>query len=313
MKRLKIRNLDIPGYTKEEIYIRVDKVDRVNAMTVMNSRDKADMVVPSFLSSPVTNKGLDNSLVEGGFMQQRQQQPADIHGASSDMVVTWERNMAKTIRDKVQSNSTRRPYIVGLVGMPGSGKSTSSIILANELQQLGLNCMIMPHDGYHFSMDYLRALADADDAIYRRGAPDTFDAEGLYRDLHLIQGNGKEGDKEVVQVPGFDHAKGDPELNKYTFNRQQHDLVICEGLYLLHDEGSWAGIQSLLDFSIYIDSDIEDCIRRIKVRNQCIPGYSIEEILRRAELVDRVNAMTVLKTKSRAHVIVQSFATIQNF
>ena len=47
VQRLKIRNLCIPGYTKEEIEMRCDAVDRVNAMAVLRSRHRADLIVDS--------------------------------------------------------------------------------------------------------------------------------------------------------------------------------------------------------------------------------------------------------------------------
>jgi hypothetical protein len=47
VQRLKIRNLCIPGYTKEEIELRCDAVDRVNAMTVLSSRGRATLIVSS--------------------------------------------------------------------------------------------------------------------------------------------------------------------------------------------------------------------------------------------------------------------------
>jgi len=53
---------------------------------------------------------------------------------------------------------------------------------------------------------------------------------------------------------------------------------------------------------------VDVCIERVKIRNQCIPGYTPEEIEVRCEKVDRVNAMTVMRSKDRAHVVVDSSA-----
>jgi hypothetical protein len=47
MERLKARNRCIPGYTPEEIDVRVDAVDRANALVVERSRARADLVVRS--------------------------------------------------------------------------------------------------------------------------------------------------------------------------------------------------------------------------------------------------------------------------
>jgi pantothenate kinase len=120
------------------------------------------------------------------------------------------------------------PFMVALVGVPGGGKSVSSFLLANFLEQeFGVPTMIMPHDGYHLPMEQLRQFPDAADKIYRRGAPDTFDPLSLQRDLDRIRNQKEEG---LIMVPGFDHARGDPEPDARAFDRYQHQVVIAEGL-----------------------------------------------------------------------------------
>jgi pantothenate kinase len=49
-------------------------------------------------------------------------------------------------------------------------------------------------------------------------------------------------------------------------------IAIFEGLYLLYDKDNHAGVSKFWDFSIFIESDIEKCIARLKERNKCIPG-----------------------------------------
>ena len=162
-------------------------------------------------------------------------------------------------------------------------------------------------DGYHYSIAYLQTMDNPDDKIYRRGAPDTFDAAGLKRDLGRI----KNGDEEIVSIPGFDHAKGDPEPDAFhVFRRSEHKIVICEGLYLVHDADGWEGIASLFDMTIFISSDVDMCIDRLKIRNKCIPGYTPEEIEFRCDAVDRVNANTVMRSINHADVVVESAAAL---
>jgi len=207
-----------------------------------------------------------------------------------------------TFHGDYDGKNQHRPYMVALVGTPGSGKSVSSMILANILDNMGLQTCIMPHDGYHYPLSTLRLWPDPHDAIYRRGAPDTFDPEALHRDLIRI----RDGDEDIIAVPGFDHAKGDPEPDRHIFDRANHKVVLCEGLYLLHDQDGWDKIPGLFDFSIFINSDIDQCMERVSIRNQCIPGYTPEEIKIRVERVDRPNARTVMACRDRAHMVVES-------
>lgn len=358
MERLKIRNLAIPGYTPEEIVVRVDAVDRKNAQTVLATKGRADLVVESIVAKPDTDElqshhsgmgrhtrvpsmealnlivttmdmnggggagassGVFDEPYQPHHRHQRSMTLTDYDFSNDPLMMdeplppmapligTWEKEMAQQILAKMKEKPDQRPFMVGLVGMPGSGKSASVFLLANELEQQGVMSMTMPHDGYHYTLDYLRSFVNAEDAIYRRGAPDTFDPSALYRDLDRIRNN--TNGEDLIKVPGFDHANGDPEPDQHIFDRNHHDVVICEGLYLLHDADGWSNIKDLLDFSIFMDSDVDVCIERVKYRNQCIPGYTIEEIIERAEVVDRHNANLVLHSKYRADVVVESTAT----
>lgn len=210
------------------------------------------------------------------------------------------------------------PYMVALVGMPGSGKSTGAAILTDCLNgaDSAATTLCLPSDGYHYPLETLKAMMMRetktkanrdDDLIYRRGAPDTFDVKALERDLKRIRYN-LDGEDQI-SLPGFDHAVGDPQPNQHTFVRQQHQIVIAEGLYLLHDGDGWEGIRDCFDFTVYIDTDLTTCLDRLKWRNQSIPGYTVREIIARVDAVDRVNALTVQASRHRAHLVVPSTTT----
>ena len=203
---------------------------------------------------------------------------------------TWEPEIAQLISNMVQKNKNEgrnTPIIVSVVGMPGSGKTTSSGILGSILQETHeISCTVLPMDGYHFSIAQLKAMENPEDVIYRRGAPDTFDANSLRKDLSRI----RHGDETQVFIPGFDHKIGDPNPNEHVFKRSIHDVVIIEGLYLLleKEKFGWTGIKvrrgciirqykyhqlkSLKFILIYIQS----CI----YRNFLISQYILNQILK---------------------------------
>jgi pantothenate kinase len=242
----------------------------------------------------------------------------------SHLTLTWEQEVCDRLKamydDRAASLSEKvpppAPLMCAVVGIPGSGKTTSAAVLADMLAKsfattsstkgggASTECqtLMMPFDGYHIPMAQLVAMGT--DAVYRRGAPDTFDAQRLAETLREI----RFGTAPTLRIPGFDHARGDPEDDAHAFDRQQHKIVIVEGLYLLHDQDGWQDIKQYFDVSIYVDANIDVCMDRLKARNKCIPGYTPEEIEVRVDAVDRVNAMTVQHSKAHADIVVQSAA-----
>ena len=173
-------------------------------------------------------------------------------------------------------------------------------MLKDLLSDVG--CMVLPFDGYHWPLEYLKSLPDANDIIYRRGAPDTFDAISLKTDLERI----KDSDETVISLPDFDHATADPQHNVHTFCRESTNILLCEGLYLLAEHDGFAPVKDLFDVSIFVDADVDVCVDRLKRRNTCIPGYTPEEIQLRVEQVDRENANIVARTKKNANIVVNA-------
>ena len=185
---------------------------------------------------------------------------------ASNLVVTWEPAVAEILDRMQRLSNPSRPFLVGLVGIPGSGKSTSAEIVTALLggsddDHDDDHAIVMPMDGYHTPLQQLADSDNAADLIYRRGAPDTFDPAALFEKLNEIA----YGDAETVTLPGFDHAQGDPVPNQHTFTRRKNKVVIVEGIYLLHDSDGWDVMKGLFDWTIYIDADVDTCIERLKV------------------------------------------------
>ena len=79
---------------------------------------------------------------------------------------------------------------------------------------------------------------------------------------------------------------------------------------MFHDRDGWEEIANVFDLKIFMNANLDECMRRVKIRNTCIPGYTPEEIAIRVEKVDRVNALTVLSSKARADLLVNSAAMV---
>lgn len=94
-------------------------------------------------------------------------------------------------------------------------------------------------DGFHYTRAQLDTFPDPQDAHYRRGAVDTFDADAWCALVHRLRRMGKD---ETVSVPGFDHAVKDPEEGKLQI-RGDSKIILLEGNYIMVSTCQFAMIQ----------------------------------------------------------------------
>jgi pantothenate kinase len=96
--------------------------------------------------------------------------------------------------------NTRSRLLVGIAGVPGSGKSTAAKEISRIINQKNSNmAVVVPMDGFHFYRSELDAMPDPKEAHDRRGAPFTFNAEKFHRLLQQIKETG------AAKAPSFDH------------------------------------------------------------------------------------------------------------
>ena len=150
--------------------------------------------------------------------------------------------------------SPARRLVVGLVGLPGSGKSTVASRWSEQVNHLaGSDTMVaLGMDGFHLARATLAAWPDPDAAFMRRGAPWTFDPAALARRiLDLRDEPTRAGAAAEMRWPGFSHGAGDPVPDAVTVSPSAR-LVLVEGLYLLHRDDGW-NLAGLLDECWYLD------------------------------------------------------------
>jgi pantothenate kinase len=180
-------------------------------------------------------------------------------------------------------------YLVALVGIPGSGKSTLCDRLAKRLP----NSIILPMDGYHL---YRCQLTQA--AMKRRGSPHTFDAVKLREDIERLRQN------HCGSFPAFDHAVKDPEPDAIHIDADC-SIVIIEGNYLLLKE--W-NLEHLFDVTIFLDCDLHEAMSRVQQRHLRSGIVATkEEAAERVKENDLLNARLILDdgAMERAQLIVQ--------
>lgn len=185
--------------------------------------------------------------------------------------------------------------LIALVGLPGSGKSTVAAQLADAVNaESGAGVMMaLGMDGFHFSKAQLSRFPDPAEALKRRGAPWTFDADALaQRLLDLRQ------QETSVMWPDFEHGVGDPVADAIAVLPSTH-IVLVEGLYLLHDDHGWQHAH-LFDECWYLNVPKEVAMDRVVLRHMAANRQSREVAMQRLAVNDRLNAEIVLKSRQRA-------------
>ncbi|OAZ98632.1 hypothetical protein [Halomonas sp. G11] len=189
-------------------------------------------------------------------------------------------------RQIIQAATGIPRYIVALAGPPGAGKSYRSEQLCTAInEQLPGQAGVVPMDGYHFDN---AVLGEAQ--LPLKGAPHTFDVEGLRVDLERL----RRADQPVA-VPVFDRPLDLARAGGRLISLEQR-IVIVEGNYLLLDRPVWRDLRSLFDWSLMLDVD-DDVLAQRLVARWLAMGQDRTGALERTHQKDMLNAQLV-KTAS---------------
>lgn len=187
--------------------------------------------------------------------------------------------------------------LIGVVGPPGAGKSTLTGLLARELTATGTSSVVVGMDGYHLAQAELERLGRAD----RKGAPDTFDAEGYVALVRRIRV--QRPGSPVVYAPHFDRHLEEP-IGSAVPVPADTPVVLTEGNYLLLPEDPWQRLRRLLDEIWYVEVDDGDRRARLLARHLA-HGRPPEVAAAFAEGSDQRNAELVARTRGRADLVVR--------
>ena len=195
--------------------------------------------------------------------------------------------------------------LLGLVGLPGAGKSTLAARLELEVNlACGSRQMVaLGMDGFHLSRAQLAAAPDPAAALQRRGAPWTFDPRALTEKLQALRAHATGRSPPQLAWPGFAHGIGDPMPDAVDVDPAVR-LVLVEGLYLLHQGAGW-NLDHLFDEVWFLDVTAELAEQRLVARHMRSSGLDEAQALERVANNDRLNGEIVLQARSRAHWLVR--------
>jgi D-glycerate 3-kinase len=142
--------------------------------------------------------------------------------------VLWDLWLPLGMKIAAQHQQLKRPFIQGILGSQGTGKTTMSLVIGLILQQLGYRTLSLSLDDLYKTYSDRLALLQQDPRLIWRGPPGTHDIDlGLDVLEQIRQG------KAQVTVPRFDksaHAGSGDRTNPDIINGV--DIVIFEGWFV---------------------------------------------------------------------------------
>ncbi|KAG5976361.1 hypothetical protein E4U55_007343 [Claviceps digitariae] len=216
--------------------------------------------------------------------------------------------------------------LIGIAGIPGSGKTTLSRILTQSLNNRASQgpppaphqpsssappAIFIPMDGFHLPREALSAMPNPAEAHARRGAPFTFDAPkllALVRELRapISPPSSDGGGGDVILAPSFDHAIKDPKDDDISV-LPTHRIVILEGNYLALDKEVWRDGARLFDELWFVEVDFGVARARLRERHVRAGIVStVEEGDKRAVENDLVNGEEIVRFRMMVDEVITS-------
>jgi pantothenate kinase len=200
--------------------------------------------------------------------------------------------MAELLRRARELTRPGQRRLLGIVGAPGSGKST---LARHVVDALGAAAQNVPMDGFHLASSELDRLG----RLQRKGAPDTFDADGYVALLQRLRSR----PTADVYAPEY-RREVEESIGGAIRVSADTSLVVTEGNYLLLDEGGWAPVRELLDEIWFVEQPEDVRIEQLVARHIRF-GKSPEHAREWSTTTDQRNADLVASTRPRADVVVR--------
>lgn len=186
--------------------------------------------------------------------------------------------------------------IIGIAGPPASGKSTLSEAIVEELNRNNNSSIpraaLLPMDGFHLD----NAILEIKGLSTRKGAPETFNAEGFCRAVETLKEAGEE-----TYYPMFDRQR-DLAIANAIMIHPETPTVIVEGNYLLLQTNPWCRLHNLFSATVFLSSPVDLLQHRLQQR-WIDQGLDPEAALMRAKTNDIPNAELIIQQSHDADLI----------
>ena len=162
----------------------------------------------------------------------------------------------------MSTEQKRRPIIIGVTGGSGSGKTTVSKAIYNQLK--GQDIQIITQDTYYNDQADM-TMEERKQVNYDH--PLAFDTDLLISQLSDLRHN------RAIEMPVYDYKAYT--RSQETVHVEPTEIIILEGILILDDER----LRDLMDIKVYVDTDDDiRIIRRIK-RDMDERGRSLDSVI----------------------------------
>jgi len=148
----------------------------------------------------------------------------------------------------MSENKHRRPIVIGVTGGSGSGKTTVSKAIYNQLS--GQSLLILQQDSYYNDQSEM-TMAERRAVNYDH--PLAFDTELMIKQIKQLI------NYEPIEKPVYDYEQST--RSAVTIHQEPRDVIIVEGVLILDDQR----MRDLMDIKVFVDTDDDiRIIRRIQ-------------------------------------------------
>jgi pantothenate kinase len=163
--------------------------------------------------------------------------------------------------------------LIGIAGIPASGKSTLAVLVIDKINQLldesrseqpsptpestslkSTKAILVGLDGWHLTRAQLDSMPDPKLAHDRRGSHWTFDAHSYVTFIRRLKEPVLPDATTTITAPSFDHALKDPCPHAVTI-LSEHRIILIEGLYTFLSISPWVDAGKLLDERWLVELD----------------------------------------------------------
>ena len=184
------------------------------------------------------------------------------------------------LADKIYA-ARDRVKIVFLAGPSSSGKTSSSLRVAQQLKVLEMNPKVIELDNYFVSRD--RTPKDAD-GNYDFEALEAMDLELLGQHLNTLLSGGE------VEIPRYDFKQGQPFFEGNKMRLEENDILVMEGIHAL-DPAMVPSVDQSRIYRIYASA-----LTSLKLDENCCISTTDNRLLRRMVRDNRVRGISPEET-----------------